>query len=133
METMKDLSKEVNDIVSFEKLDPSLFIFHEDSQSYSIITNKSEKDKEYLELMHLQNYWILNEEKYLSLPNYKSYKQIDFLKEIKGIFGINNKITKEEMAKDDEEKEEIDDYENEKEEEEKEEEEELEECENDKE
>ena len=50
METMKDLSKEVNDIVSFEKLDPSLFIFHEDSQSYSIITNKSEKDKEYLEL-----------------------------------------------------------------------------------
>ena len=45
---INNLAKGVKDVISFEKINPSLVFFHEKtSQNFSIITNKTKTDKEY--------------------------------------------------------------------------------------
>jgi hypothetical protein len=48
------LAKDVEDVVSYDKIDPSLVFFHENtSELFSIITNKAKDDEEYKELLNL--------------------------------------------------------------------------------
>ena len=120
---MEELAKTEHDVISFKKIDPSLLFFHEgEGQGFSIITNKSEKDEEYQKLLKLKNYMIMKKEDYVKLPNYESFNQIDFLKELKDILDVKNKATESEMKGDEVEEEENDDEDKEKEEEEEEEE-----------
>ena len=87
---IQKLAIDAKDVVSFDKIDPSLVFFHEKaSQLFSIITNKSETDPEYKELLNIirsQSYG----EQINKLPNYREYKQENFLKELKEILGIDN-------------------------------------------
>ena len=98
-----DLAKKENGVFSFEKIDSSLIFFHEgDKGSFSILTNKNVEDKEYKNLLKLYNYY--KKEKKKSLPNYKEYKQKDFLIELKEILNLDNPIGKSDKSKDDNKK-----------------------------
>ena len=99
----KDINNAVNELannkheeISFEKIDPSLIFFHEGTgQNFSIITIKSKSDKEYIDLLALRNSQEKNSSTFAKeLPNYKKYKQKDFLKELKDILGILNPVEK---------------------------------------
>ena len=103
----KDLKKAINNlannnnlkkVVSFNKIDPSLLFFHEGTgQSFSIITNKYKNDKEYIDLLALQNSQSRTKNDIIKeLPNYKKYSQKQFLKELKDILDITNPIEKDE-------------------------------------
>ena len=89
-----NLGKDVKDVVSFDKIDPSLVFFHEKgSESFSIITNKSNTDKEYQDLLNLINYQsILGQQKIKELPNYRKYKKEELLAKLKDILGIKNDV-----------------------------------------
>ena len=65
------LSKDIHQIVSFNKNDLSLFFFHVgEGQSFSIITNKNPKDKEYIDLLSIKNiFWHF--QKKIKLRNYQ--------------------------------------------------------------
>ena len=93
---INNLAKDVKDVVSFDKINPSLVFFHEkDSELFSIITNKSKDDNEYQQMLNLKNsqfdYW---QKGYQELPNYKEYKQIDFLKELHEILDCKIPVEK---------------------------------------
>ena len=93
--SIANLAKNVEDVISFDKIDPSLIFFHEgEGTLFSIITNKSKDDNEYkafLNLMQTQTFG-----KSAVLPNYVKYKPIDFLTELKNILDIHTPVTKEE-------------------------------------
>ena len=93
--SIANLAKNVEDVISFDKIDPSLVFFHEgEGPLFSIITNKSKNDNEYkafLNLIITQTYG-----KSPQLPNYPKYKQKDFLTELKNILNIHTPVTKEE-------------------------------------
>ncbi len=101
----EDINKAVNDlanninpeIISFEKINPSLLFFHEgEGQSFSIITNKMKTDKEYIDLLALQNSQARTKKDLIKeLPNYKKYTQKQFLMELKDILDIRNPVQKE--------------------------------------
>ena len=93
---IKDLSNTYHSVVSFKDIDPSLLFFHEgNGQLFSIITNKEKNDSEYIDLYNLKNYQVINQnEAKVDLPNYKTYKHIDFLKELKDILDVNNPVEK---------------------------------------
>jgi midasin (ATPase involved in ribosome maturation) len=97
---INNLARDVKDVISFDKIDPSLVFFHEkNSQFFSIITNKSRNDKEYQALLNLKNsQFEVNQAGFQALPNYKIYKQIDFLKELKEILFINNPVEKDQKS-----------------------------------
>ena len=87
-----------SEFISFDKIDPSLLFFHEgdNTQSFSIITNKQKTDKEYKDLLELQNSQARTKKELIKeLPNYKQYDQNQFLKEIKDILDIKNPVEKE--------------------------------------
>ena len=92
-----NLAKDVKDVISFDKIDPSLIFFHEKmSESFSIITNKTQNDKEYQNLLALKNsQFEKGKEKFTQLPNYLKYDQIQFLEELKEILDIPNPVRKE--------------------------------------
>ena len=95
---VKDLANNINqEIISFEKIDPSLLFFHEgEGQLFSIITNKSKTDKEYIDLLALENSQARTKKDLIKeLPNYKNYTQKQFLTEIKNILDIKNPVEKE--------------------------------------
>ena len=92
------LAQNINpEIISFDKIDPSLIFFHEgEGQSFSIITNKNKKDKEYIDLLALQNSQALKKSDLIKeLPNYKKYTQKQFLTELKDVLDIKNPVEKE--------------------------------------
>ena len=93
------LAIDVKDVISFDKIDPSLLFFHEkDSQLFSIITNKQKTDKEYIDLLRLKNsQFDVGQKGYTELPNYKNYKKKDFLQEIANILNITTPISKGEV------------------------------------
>ena len=103
---INDLASNKHYIISFDKIDPSLVFFHEgDGQMFSIITNKNPNDDEYKKFLNLKNCQITKkEEKHTKLPNYKEYKQVDFLRELKDILNIDNPVTIEERLKKEKEK-----------------------------
>ena len=89
---IKKLSEEVKDVISFDKIDPSLLFFHEkEGQGFSIITNKQKEDEEYIKLLKLKNSQVYQIKE---LPNYKNYKQKQFLEEMKEILDINIPVEK---------------------------------------
>ena len=92
------LSNDTHQIISFDKIESSLFFFHEGyGQSFSIITNKNPSDREYIDLLYLKNLFAFSErDKIKELPNYNKYTQKDFLNEIKEILDIRNPVYKEE-------------------------------------
>jgi hypothetical protein len=56
------------EFVSFDNLNPSLFFFHEGiGGGFSILTNKSDKDKEYEKLLLIKNSQVLKKKNYVSL------------------------------------------------------------------
>ena len=99
---------EKKEIISFNKIDPSLLFFHEgEGQLFSIITNKNKSDKEYKDLLDLQNSQAIKKKDFISeLPNYRKYTQKQFLKELKDILelpnpverGVDERISLEEIA-----------------------------------
>ena len=90
------LNNNNKNIVSFDKIDPSLLFFHEgEGQSFSIITNKNKTDKEYIDLLALQNSQArIKKDLLKELPNYKNYTQKQFLEELKAILDIKNPVEK---------------------------------------
>ena len=97
---MEQLAKE-NDKkqISFKDVDPSLVFFHEGNGiSFSIITNKSKTDKEYIDLKELKN-CNNYEEKRVELNDYNKFEYIDFLKDLKEILNIENPVYQTENEK----------------------------------
>ena len=85
---INNLAREVTDVISYDKINPSLVFFHEKSSPmFSIITNKSKEDEEYKEMLRLKNIQFI-QGGFKELPNYKNFKQIDFLKELQDILDI---------------------------------------------
>ena len=115
---LEQLSNTEHDVISFDKINPSLLFFHEGSgQGFSIITNLPKEEKinvkikgvdnstnnsennnqvrinpEYAKLYKLKNFQAQREEDQVDLPKYKEYKPIDFLKEIKEILDLQNPV-----------------------------------------
>jgi len=95
-DALNNLSNIKHKAISFDNFDFPLIFFHEgSSQLFSIITNKNKSDKEYKDLLLIMNILSFNQkDKLEELPNYKTYTQKQFLKELKNILDINNPIEK---------------------------------------
>ena len=97
----KDINKAVNDlanysheVISYEKIDPSLLFFHEgEGESFSIITNKNPNDQEYKSLLELKNSQAFSKKELLkNLPKYSGFDKFQFLEELKNILDIKNPV-----------------------------------------
>ena len=88
-------------VFSFEKIDSILLFLHEgNSQGFTILTNKdNNKDKEYISFLKLYNHYKNDKKKLSKLPNFKDYKQKEFLAELKEILNLKNPIEKSEKNK----------------------------------
>ena len=100
----KDINNAVNNLaddkhkcISFDDIDPSLLFFHEGTgESFSIITNKGQNDKEYIDFLELKNTQAFTKNDIVKkLPDYKKYSQKQFLEELKNILDIKNEVEKE--------------------------------------
>ena len=89
------------EIISFNKIKPSMVFFHEgEGQDFSIISTCDPKEKEYNDLLELRktpiiisNFALSKQDKLPDkLKNYTTFKHKDFLKEIKDILNIKNPI-----------------------------------------
>ena len=71
------MANDEHEVISFEKIDPSLLFFHEgDGQLFSIITNKKQSDKEYKDLLAIKNSQSFDEKSKINeLPDYKDEKK----------------------------------------------------------
>ena len=97
---IKNLANIDHDVVSFDKIEPSLLFFHEgEGYTFSIITNKERGDAEYDRLFDLKNYQAYREADRQPLPDYKKYEDIDFLQELKNILNLKNPVTEEEKRR----------------------------------
>ena len=99
---INNLAKEVTDVISYDKINPSLVFFHEKSSPlFSIITNKTKKDAEYKEMLQLINIQSIGN-LVTELPDYKKFNQSEFLNELKNILNIGENQLKilEEITKD---------------------------------
>ena len=90
------LADNPHEVISYDKIDPSLLFFHEgEGESFSIITNKKSSDQEYINLLNLKNSQAYKEKdklKYLPKYNDKKFGKINFLKELKEILDIKNPV-----------------------------------------
>jgi ABC-type oligopeptide transport system ATPase subunit len=85
----QSLSKK-DEIISFEKIKPSLVFFNEDIQTFSIITTSKQGDPEYNQLLKLYNSQLnLKKEKKKLLINYRALTHEEFLPEVKNILNLN--------------------------------------------
>jgi hypothetical protein len=76
---MNDLANDRHTVISFDQIDPSLLFFHEgDGESFSIITNKKPKDKEYINLLNLKNSQGTKNDILKSLPIRKISQKLNF-------------------------------------------------------
>ena len=96
---INNLANDEHEVISFEKIDPSLLFFHEgDGQLFSIITNKKQSDKEYKDLLAIKNSQSFDEKSKINeLPDYKDEKKFTkekFLEELKEILDIPNPVKK---------------------------------------
>jgi len=93
---INNLAKDVKDVISFDKIDPSLVFFHEkNGEFFSIITNKPKDDKEYQQMLQLKNsQFDYKQTGFEELPNYKNYKQLDFLQELQNILDVTTPVEK---------------------------------------
>ena len=107
------LEKSKHESISFEKMDLALVFFHggDNSNFFSIITNKKIDDPTYIDLLNLKNFQsgkdiikrinIQNKKRIKldcieKLNDYRNFKQTDFLEELKSILDIKNPIEKKE-------------------------------------
>ena len=97
----KDLNQAINDlanysheVISYEKIDPSLLFFHEgEGESFSIITNKKPNEQEYQSLLALKNSQAYSKNDMLkNLPKYSNFNKLQFLEELKNILDIKNPV-----------------------------------------
>ena len=102
---IKALSTE-EEIISFDKIKPSLIFFHEgEGQEFSIISTCDSNEDEYKDLLELKKvlaetrnglYGMMGLEKREEIPKelkkYKQFTHDQFLKEIKEILSLNNPI-----------------------------------------
>ena len=91
----------LQEIINFDKIKPSLIFFHEgEGQEFSIISTCDPKEQEYKDLLELKrtpavihNLALHKKDKIPeSLNNYIAFKHKDFLKEIRDILNIKNPI-----------------------------------------
>ena len=96
---INNLSKDVKDVISFDKIDPSLIFFHEGkSESFSIITNKPKNDPEYKNMLALKNsQFEYGVKGFSELTNYLKNDQEKFLTELKEILDISTPVKKGEI------------------------------------
>lgn len=92
---------DATEIISFDKIKPSLVFFHEDGQTFSIISTCNPNEDEYKNLLEIRNIPIMmnnyeGKELYKELNNYSKFEHRMFLKEIKEILNIHNPIDKSE-------------------------------------
>ena len=114
-EGIKKLSEIKTNLISFDKFDYSLIFFYEGTgELFSIISNlpsivnqsnKNEDEKyyakvEYDKLKKLLNFNTLKDMKQRDLPDFKKYKQVDFLQELKDILDLKNHVRNEDKIKD---------------------------------
>ena len=94
---INDLADDKHKYISFDDIDPSLLFFHEGTgESFSIITNKDQNDKEYIDFLELKNTQAFTKNDIVKkLPDYKKYSQKQFLEELKNILDIKNEVEKE--------------------------------------
>ena len=89
------------EIISFEKIKPSLVFFHEgEGQEFSIISSCAPNEQEYKDLRILKNLPMILEQIRIGedisqleeLKNYTNFEHKSFLKEIKEILNLDNPI-----------------------------------------
>ena len=78
-----------DEIISFEKINPSLVFFNEDIQTFSIITTSKPEDSEYKQLLKLYNSQLDLEYEQDSLINYRKLTHEEFLPHVKNILNLN--------------------------------------------
>ena len=97
-QAINNLANDQHEVISFDKIDPSLLFFHEgDGQLFSIITNKNKSDQEYKDLLAIKNSQSFDEKNMITeLPDYKDEKftKEKFLEELREILDINNPVKK---------------------------------------
>ena len=112
---IKALSKN-QEIISFDKIKPSLIFFHEgEGQLFSIISTCDKNEKEYKDLFELRTIPVIiqnefyrasginkREEMPKELNNYSNYTHKMFLEEIKQILSLNNPVFNSEKNKENE-------------------------------
>ena len=86
---IENLSKEKQEIFSFELIKPSLVFFNRDGESLSIITNNDKNDQEYKDLKELWNSQNYNNS-VKELVDYKNLKHEYFLEEIQKLFALDS-------------------------------------------
>jgi len=93
---VNNLSNDNHKVISFKDIDPSLLFFHEgdNSQSFSIITNKKKNDQEYKDLLSIKNSQGQTFKELNDYTNKKIFTKIKFLEELKDILDIKNPVEK---------------------------------------
>ena len=115
------LEKCEHESISFEQMDLALIFFHggDNSNFFSIITNKKPNDQTYIDLLNLKNFQSgkdivkriktkdlkkekkkINLENMVELNDYRNYSQEEFLEELKSILDIKNPIKNKNNKKD---------------------------------
>ena len=85
----KSLSSK-DEIISFEKINPSLVFFNEDIQTFSIITTSKQGEEEYNQLLRLYNSQLnIKKDEEKLLINYRALSHEEFLPEVKNILNAN--------------------------------------------
>ena len=96
---INNLAKDVKDVISFDKINPSLIFFHEKTaETFSIITNKPKEDEEYKKMLGLRNsQFDYGQKGFDSLKDYRHFDQVQFLEELKEILDVKTPVKKGEI------------------------------------
>ena len=91
-EKIMNLLTDNKDIVSYDKINPSLIFLNDDGQSMTIICTMEKNTTEYKKLYSLYN--SMNFQGSRPLINYKTLGRIEYLTEIKHVLDLKNEIDK---------------------------------------
>ena len=91
-EKIMNLLTDNKDIVSYDKINPSLIFLNDDGQSMTIICTMEKNTTEYKKLYSLYN--SMNFQGSKPLINYKTLGRIEYLTEIKHVLDLKNEIDK---------------------------------------
>lgn len=91
-EKIMNLLTDNKDIVSYDKINPSLIFLNDDGQSMTIICTMDKKSTEYKKLYSLYNSMSYQGNK--PLINYRTLGRIKYLTEIKQVLDLKNEIDK---------------------------------------
>ena len=85
------------DIISYDKINPSLIFLNDDGQSMTIICTMEKNTTEYKKLYSLYNSMNLSGAQNKPLINYRTLGRIEYLTEIKHVLDLKNEIDKDFM------------------------------------